>query len=130
VVGALGAQAIRERELPIESADVEPGRDRGQLMNHHLRGSRLHHGHHSAPVERIGDRGDRPRRADRVDLGVRARHGDHRVARLDEQRDESPPDRAAGPGHEHLHPQGPPFIQTDAYGGCRQTIAKLIGKPK
>jgi hypothetical protein len=36
VIRALGAQAVRERKLAIESAHVEPRRDRRQLMHHHL----------------------------------------------------------------------------------------------
>ena len=103
MVGALGAKPVGQREVPIEVADVEIGRDGGQLMNDHL-GLRLsHHRGHLVGDERVGHDGLGSKRANLILLGSGARHPDHLVTGLDEARDQLLSQGAGRAGDEHFH---------------------------
>jgi hypothetical protein len=55
VIRPLGPQAVGEREIAIEVAQVQPRWNRGQLMDHHLRPRPANGDRDLVGVERIRD---------------------------------------------------------------------------
>ena len=80
VVRALGPQAVGQRELFVHLAEVEVGRERGELVDDHL-GLGLGHGlRYLVGVERVDDRGLRTELPDLTRAGLAARRADNGVA--------------------------------------------------
>jgi hypothetical protein len=102
MVGALGAQSVRGREVTLHAARIERS-DSGELVDDHLRLRLGDCARHRVRVEGIGH--DRPRSQipERVLLRRGPGHPDHLVATRHELRDELSAENACGAGYEDLH---------------------------
>jgi hypothetical protein len=104
VVGALGPQAVGEREISIEVTHVQCA-DRGQLMDDHVRPGLAHGLGDLIGIERVRDHRHSAQLAEHRLLGLVARHAMDLVTRLDQTWHQLLPNRSRRPCDEHSHDQ-------------------------
>ena len=116
VVGAFGAQPVRQLEALLEAAEVDAGQ-RGQLMDDRVRLRLRHGGHHRVAVERVEHDRLGAQIPDQARLCLTACGADDLMAVLLELRDEAAADRASCSCKEDLHHVSfPCFVSTQRRG--------------
>jgi hypothetical protein len=103
VVGALGAQPVGERELPVEVLEAgRPGQP-GQLVDDGLRRGAPQRLDDRVPVEGVGDDRVGPHGPQGASLALRAGHRHDLVAHGHQLRNQAPAHRSRRTRDEHLH---------------------------
>ena len=90
VVGALGAEPVRQREAVVELLEVDPALQRRHLVYDDLRADRLHRSFHRGSVEAVREDDARPVRPQPGRAGLRPDHPGHLVPGRDQLRHQRP----------------------------------------
>ena len=103
VIRPLGPQAVGQREIAIEMTWVKTARDRGQLMDDHVRPRPVHGLRDLIRIQRIGNHRRRPKLIEQSPVGLLAGHPNDLVPRGHQPRHQLLANRSRRASHKHLH---------------------------
>jgi hypothetical protein len=107
VVCALDPQAVRQREITLHVTRVHRFRNRGQLMDDHIRSRPAHGLRDLIGIKRISDHRHRAQLVKRRSLGLAPRHPMNLMTRGNQKRQQLPSNRSRRTCHKHSHHQTP-----------------------